>query len=132
MKDWHFRLLIIVAVLGFAGEGLAQRAQRRPVTEDERRAAIAELDRFTSPTLTRFGSEAEFHRYIEALREVERTRGSYYYDYGQAVRRIRLAQAMAPRFSPARPDVTAPLCDPEIQICPGDEAGEDSIIVTGS
>lgn len=119
-------------LLSLAGALDAQRPQRRPVTEAERRAAVKALDRFTSPTLTRFGSEAEFERFADAVREVERTRGDYYYFYSQAGRPLRLAQATTPVASPAQTDTVAPVCDPETDECPDPEEGEETLTVTGS
>ena len=127
-----YALAAAILLLGPTGSLEAQRQHRRPVAEGERSAAAAALDAFTSPTLTRFGSEEEFRRFVDAAREFEQTRGTYRYFYSQAGAPIRLAQATVTLTS-AQPDAATPICDPEVEDCPGDtESGEESIIVTGS
>ena len=122
-------LLAAAALLGLAGDGAAQRPQRRAATEEEMRAAAAALDRFTSPTLTRFGSEAEFRRYIDALREFGRTRGRHRY-FSATPRLIEYAQAAPTASPPVQSDASPPFCNPDVEDCP--EGGEEYIYVTGS
>ncbi|MDQ4087044.1 MAG: beta-propeller domain-containing protein [Pseudomonadota bacterium] len=86
---------------------------------------MAALDRFTSPTLTRFGSEAEFHRFVDAVREVERTRHHYRYSRANSGP-VQFAQVSDPAV---QSDEQSPLCDPELEECPGED---DTIVVTGS
>ena len=96
-------LLMLVATEA-AAQQPAQRPQRHSVTQQEREAARAALDAFTSPTLTRFRDEAEFRRYVAAVREEQRTRGDYYYTYSSAASDLlRFAQAAtgAPAGQPA-------------------------------
>lgn len=125
-------ILAATILLTLAGAAEAQQAQRRPVTEEERRAATAALERFTSATLVRFGSEAEFHLYVEAQREFERTRGDFYYHYSQDRLPFHLAQAAALDPASVQSDVSAPLCDPAVEECPGADGPAEMIVVTGS
>jgi hypothetical protein len=123
------RLMVIATLLlGAGGEAMAQRAQRRPVTDHERRVARAGLDSFTATTLTRFGSEAEFRRYVEALREARRTEGQYSYSYRGPAQGLLFAEAQSTAAAPVQSDTTAPLCPPEQPAC----AESESIMVTGS
>ena len=79
-------MLVVASLFLLAGTASAQRPppQRHNVTQQEREAARAALDAFTSPTLTRFRDEAEFRRYVAAVREEQRTRGDFYYTYSSA------------------------------------------------
>jgi hypothetical protein len=126
------RVLVIAAALAAAaGDALAQSSHRRPVTEADRRAASAELDRFTATTLTRFASDAEFRRYAAAVRQYARTRDEFYYAAGPG---IQFAQAQAAQAAPgqaaAQSDASEPPCVPTAeQPCPDDRG---SIVVTGS
>jgi len=119
-------IMIAAAVAGLAGDALAQRLQRRPVTEVERRAATVELDRFTATTLTRFAGEAEFRRYAEAVRQFERTREDYYY-YSAPAGGVQFAQAegASPSEGPQLLCVPTPA-----QPCPEEEGQQ--IVVSGS
>jgi hypothetical protein len=126
-----------LAMLGVAGSASAQqqRLQRHNVTQAEREAAGAALDAFTSPTLTRFADEAEFRRYIAAVRAEQRTRGSYYYTYSAAPTELRrFAQAAAPAAGqPAtQSDAVQERCvpTPGHPCHDGDEGME--VMVTGS
>jgi hypothetical protein len=121
-------LLLAPLLLTVVGEAAAQRVQRRPVTEHERRSARAALDRFTAPTLTRFGSEDEFRRYAEASREEGRTRNSYYYSVRDAAPALRFAEAQSTAATPVQSDGTPPVCPPDRPNC----LREESIVVTGS
>ncbi|HEV2818206.1 MAG TPA: beta-propeller domain-containing protein [Allosphingosinicella sp.] len=119
------RTIMVAAILaGLAGDALAQRIQRRPVTEAERRAAEVALDRFTATTLTRFAGDAEFRRYAAAVRQYERTRDEYYYTAGPGAG-IRFAQAEAATQSDSPQTLCVPT--PE-QPC----ADEERILITGS
>jgi hypothetical protein len=111
-------MTIAAMLLATTGGAMAQRPQRRAVTEEERQAARAALDSFTRPTLTRFESEAEFRLYVEAVRQVQRTSGRYHYAAGSGV-----------QFASAQSDAAQPLCPPEQPDCL--EEGE-RILVTGS
>jgi hypothetical protein len=133
MGIWRTAATLIA--LAAAGGGTAQqRPVRHHVTEQERQAARAALQAFTSPTLTRFRDEAEFRRYVDAARAAERTRGDYYYTYSSAeAGPIRLAQAATPGQPAVQNDASGQNCIPT----PGhpciDEATEGpSITVTGS
>ena len=126
------RLIVCVsaALLTLAGAAEAQRSQRRPPTEDERRAAIAAMDRFTSPTLARFDSEAEFRRFLDAAREVERIRDRYFYYSRLAADGFQFAQISDPTV---QSDEQNPLCDPALEECPESPGGgAETIFVTGS
>jgi len=120
-------VLISAALAAAAGEAPAQNSHLRPVTEADRRAAAAELDRFTARTLTRFADEAEFRRYAAAVRKYARTRSDVYYSAGSGVQ---FAQAQAPGQSAAQSDAVEPPCVPT----PQQSCLEDrqSIVVTGS
>jgi hypothetical protein len=90
---------------------------------NEAAAARAALERFTSPSLTRFTSEEEFAAYVEALEDHPD------YSEGQPRRRIQFAQAEA------QPDVQQDVPGEESP-CPPDHPGcareFQSIVVTGS
>ena len=132
MGKGKYAFVVAALLLSLAGSLEAQRQQRPPVTEEERRAAGKALDQFTSPTLTRFGSEAEFRRFVDAAREFEQTRGTFRYYYSQSRAPIRVAQA-APSIASTQSDAAQPLCDPDAEDCLGEaESGDESIIVTGS
>lgn len=118
-------MTIAVALLAMAGGAMAQRPQRRLVTEEERQAARAALDGFTRPTLTRFESEAEFRLYVAAVRQVQRTDGRYYYAAGAGVQ-FAEAQSVG---APAQSDAAQPVCPPEQPDCL--DEGEN-VIVSGS
>jgi len=118
-------LTIAAALLALAAAAAAQSQQRRPVTEGERREANAALDAFTAPTLTRFGSEAEFRRYVEAARRFDRTRRRYYY---AAHSGPRFAQAAVVGLAAMQSDTIQPVCPPEQPDCLQD----DRIVITGS
>lgn len=87
-------LTIAAALLALPATMAAQTQTRRAVTEEERQEAREALATFTRPTLTRFDSEAEFRRYVEAVREAERTRYDYYYSSSTATA---ITGAAAPR-----------------------------------
>jgi beta propeller domain-containing protein len=119
-------LTIAAAVLALPGVAAAQRQPPRAVTEDERREAREALAAFTRPTLARFDSEAEFRRYVEAVREVDRTSGRYYYS---ALAGQQYAQASAP--AQAQSDAQPETCVPTpTNPCTEDEAL--SVTVTGT
>lgn len=121
-------------VLGSAAGAAAQlRSQRHNVTQAEREEARAALDAFTSPTLTRFTDEAEFRRYLAAIRREERTRGDYYWTYSAAAAPARYAQASsAPGQSAAQGGTANQQCIPTPgRPCEEQESGE-SVVVTGS
>ena len=133
------RTLVAAAILlAFSAQSLAQSPTRRIVTDEERAAAVAAVDRFISPTLTRFGSDAQFRQYVEAVRRLHRIRYDYYYSSSSQGHSVQFAQAQnaAPLQSPVQTDVVEPpLCDPELGPCP--QQGEPdpaagSIYVTGS
>jgi hypothetical protein len=86
-------LTIAAALLALPGTMAAQTQTRRAVTEAERQAAREALAAFTRPTLTRFDSEAEFRRYVEAVGEADRTRYDYYYS---SLAGLQFAQAAVP------------------------------------
>lgn len=115
--------LIVAACLG-SGAG----AQPPPHPKPEEAPAAAALSRFTSPTLTRFESDAEFDAYVAAVRQAARARGDYY----SGNRAIRFAQAQ-PGSAIASDAKEEPICPPEDPQCadPG-ESGDQSIVVTGS
>jgi hypothetical protein len=102
----------------------AQTQTRRAVTEGERQEARDALAAFTRPTLTRFDSEAEFRRYVEAVREVERTRYDYYYS---SLAGLQFAQAIVP--AQTQSDGLTQRCVPT----PGYPCPEEmTVTVTGS
>jgi len=121
-------LTIAAALLALAADAAAQRQQRRPVTEGERREANAALDAFTAPTLTRFGSEAEFRRYVEAARRFRQTRGRYHY---AAHSGPRFAQAAVVGLAATQSDAAQPVCPPDQPDCLDDD-GSEQVVVTGS
>jgi hypothetical protein len=47
-------------------------------TAEQIRAADAALEKFTTPQLTRFSSEAEFNAYAEAVRVAAKAHGGYW------------------------------------------------------
>ena len=71
------RTAIFILLLAHMATGASAQTtplrQRHNVTQQEREQARADLDAFTSPTLTRFRDEAEFRRYIDAVRAADRT-----------------------------------------------------------
>ncbi|HEV7658989.1 MAG TPA: beta-propeller domain-containing protein [Allosphingosinicella sp.] len=117
-------LTIAAALLALPGSMAAQTQTRREVTEAERQAAREALAAFTRPTLTRFDSEAEFRRYVEAVREARRTRYDYYYS---SLAGLQFAQAAVP--AQTRSDGQTQPCVPTPEHpCPE----EMSVTVTGS
>jgi hypothetical protein len=126
------RVAMMAAALLAVASGAAAQQRPRLVTEAERQAARAALERFTRPTLTPFGSEEEFRRYVAAVREVERTSGRYYYS---ALAGLQFAQAQAapPAAGPpaAQADTTPPVCPPDRPEC-AQESDERMVVVTGS
>ncbi|HEX8366658.1 MAG TPA: beta-propeller domain-containing protein [Allosphingosinicella sp.] len=115
-------LRIAAAALALAAWGPAG-AQSRPDPQ-ARAAAAAALERFTSPTLTRFADEAEFEAYLAAVRNYRRRaeleRGGP----------IRFAEAQPPGAD--QPPVPAvPVCPPERPDCPAGRR-DDTITVTGT
>jgi hypothetical protein len=124
-----------VLMLGAAASAVAQqRPQRHNVTQEERQAARAALDAFTSPTLTRFQDQSEFRRYIAAVRAEERTQGDYYYTYSAAEpESLRFAQSVVPGQATVQSDATAQRCIPTPDHpCTDEESGNESVVVTGS
>lgn len=125
------RAVAIVAALAMAtGDALAQSPRAQRVTDAERRAATAELDRFTAPTLTRFASEDEFHRYAEAARQYRRTRGDYYRNYS-AASGIQFSEAQPPGQAATQSDESQPPCVPTPEQPCRVEEGR-SVVVTGT
>ena len=119
---------------GTAANAEAQqpRLQRHNVTQEERAAARSALNAFTSPTLSRFRDEAEFRRYIAAVRAEQRMRGDYYYTASAVPQEPRrLAQTAASGQAPAQSDTSSERCVPT----PGHpcyvEAGRE-VVITGS
>ena len=103
-----------------------RRAQPQPrVAAAERRAAENALARFTSPVLTRFTGEAEFARYLEALRAVARAR-----QYSDS-RRIQFASLQADAQPPPCPDPNNPDCRAVGEALARVPASQ-SVVVTGS
>lgn len=122
-------LAAVAVLLLLSSVAVAEQSRRRPVTEAERTAARAALDRFSSPTLTPFGSEEEFRLYAAAVREAERTRGDYDYSLGPSSAGLRFAQAVGTQPS-SQSDTAEPVCPPDRPNC---EQGEDRmVVVTGS
>ena len=110
----------------FEAEEPRPRRTLRHATEEQRRAAEAALAAFTSPALTRFSGEAEFRRYVGAVRAAERARNGWWAD---ASRRLRFAQANTQEE--VQSDAIVPLCPEDDPHCAEpDEDGQ--IIVTGS
>jgi hypothetical protein len=98
-------------------------------TEEERRVAEANLARFNSPTLARFGSADEFRRYLGAVLAAERARYGWYASSGH----IQFAQAGGEPG--VQSDAVEPICPPEDPQClaqPQAEEDVGSISVTGS
>jgi hypothetical protein len=124
-------LVLAALLLALGGQSAAQQS-RHPVTPQERQAPRTALDAFTAPTLTRFGSEAEFRRYVAAVAEVERTRDDYYYS---AAATIQFARAQgpppAPGQTPAQSDANQQPCVPTpSHPCP--DQRNEAVVVTGS
>lgn len=90
------------------------------LTPEGRRRAEAELARFISPTLTRFGSDDEFRRYIRALREVRRMQ--------------QVSDSRRIQFASLQTDSQEPLCGDPNNPCPPEGAESDAanVMVTGS
>jgi hypothetical protein len=80
--------------------------------------AEAALDRFTSPTLTRFASEAEFEAYLAAVRDYRRNA------HLERLRAIRLAQGQPPQ-------PLEPACPAGDAACLAELEG-DTVTVTGT
>lgn len=125
-------LVLAALLLAIGGEGAAQQSRRHIVTPQERQAARTALDAFTAPTLTRFGSEAEFRRYVAAAAEVERTRDNEYYS---AAANLQFAQAQgapsAPGQAPVQSDAREQPCVPTpSHPCP--DQRNEAVVVTGS
>lgn len=114
MTIWRWALFLALAL---PGAGVAQRPSVSPA---ELAAAEAELARFTSPVLTRFGSEAEFRAYLAAARRV-------HFRWMAAVPRLQFAQAT--EAVGVQSDADEPVCDSADPACAG---GDESIVVTGS
>jgi len=89
-------------------------------TPAERRAAEDALAAFTSPSLTRFTDEAEFARYLRALRAVSHAR--------------QYAHSGAIRFASLQGDTQTPPCpDPNNPECAvADTEGTANVVVSGS
>lgn len=137
-------LAIAAAPIAAAGDqaaaGEAARARRAAEAEARRQAiataprpAAAALHRFTSPTLTPFADDGEFEAYVRALRAAAREdreirerawRGS------ALARPIRFAQAASGSAQATTDAQQQPVCAPDEEPC--EEAGEASIMVTGS
>lgn len=127
-------ILLLVSVGTAAQAQSGRRPQRHVVTQQEREQARAALDAFTSPTLTRFRDEAEFRRYVTAVREEQRTRGDYYYANSEADSAPQhFAQASAPAQTPVPSDTTDERCVPTPgHPCYVGEEGREVVTVTGS
>ncbi len=110
-------LTIAAALVALPGTMAAQTQTRRAVTEAERQEARETLAAFTRPTLTRFDSEAEFRRYVEAVRGAERTRYDYYYS---SLAGLQFAQAAVPAQTQSD-GLTQPCVPTPANPCPEDE-----------
>jgi hypothetical protein len=110
----------MVVALALAGAGPATGQQ----DDKEDGAARAALERFTSPTLTRFAGEEEFEAYVEALRA--------HPDFASAPRPRRVQFAQAETQPDVQDDAPAeePLCPPDRPCDDPFERGE--VYVTGS
>jgi hypothetical protein len=133
MGFWRTAVVIglVAASAGAIAQQRPQRPQRHHVTQEEREAARAALEAFTSPTLARFRDEAEFRRYVAAVRAAERTRGDHYYTYSSAAPGpLRFAQANVPGSAAVQTDATEQPCIP----APDQPCVEEgpAITVTGS
>jgi hypothetical protein len=98
-------------------------------TEEERQVAEANLARFNSPTLARFGSDEQFRRYLGAVLAAQRARYGWYAASGH----IQFAQAAGD--SSVQSDAIEPICPPEDPQClarPQAEEDVGNISVTGS
>jgi hypothetical protein len=100
-------------------------------TEEERRAAEANLAAFDSPTLTRFAGEEEFRRYLGAVLAADRARHGW---YSLRPRRDGVRFAQAETQGDVQSDAVEPICPPEDPMCAAPEPGDaaESIQVTGS
>jgi len=113
--------LRMLGILAFAAAAAAPATgQQAARTAGDERAA---LERFTSPTLTRFGSEEEFAAYVDAVRGVGGRLAS------RRGRRIQFAQAQDPVQEDAPEEG---VCPPEEPACAAEDDGAGSVIVTGS
>jgi hypothetical protein len=119
-------LAIAAALLALPGTMAAQTQTRRAVSEAERQQAREALAAFTRPTLTRFDSEAEFRRYVEAVGEAQRTRYDYYYS---SLAGLQFAQATVPAETQSD-GRTQPCVPTPGHPCPEEEAL--SVTVTGT
>lgn len=80
------------------------------------------VQRWTSPDLVTFTGEAEFRRYLAAIKAAVRERGGWW----GSVRQIQFAQATS-----TQTDTAEPLCPDADPACMGDDAASN-IVVTGS
>lgn len=85
------------------------------------------LERFTSPTLTRFASDAEFEAYVAAVRARQRRLWG-------ASRRVQFAQAEAQGQPAASDDPSESVCPPDDPACAPDQSNNEAayVTVTGS
>lgn len=118
---WRF-IFVVTALLS---AGAAQAQARQPATPEEQRSAEEALAVFTSPSLTLFGSDEEFRRYIGAARAAARARG----DLWASFTGIQYAHAQLP--GEVQSDVIEPICPESDPACAAIPGG-DSIILTGS
>ncbi|HYD12330.1 MAG TPA: beta-propeller domain-containing protein [Allosphingosinicella sp.] len=136
MKGLRRAVALGVVLTAATAAAAQQRPQRHQVTQEEREAARNALDAFTSPTLTRFRDEAEFRRYLAAVRAEQRTRGDYYYSSAAVPPgRQLLAQAASPAASQptTQHDVPGQECVPTPgHPCTTGEEGGEMVVVTGS
>jgi hypothetical protein len=122
-----FRLLFLILALSAAAAAPAQTTPtpaQRAAAEAQEEAQRRALERWTSPTLTRFTGESEFRRYARAVREHPDARPRWW----ARGRHIQFAQGQAPAGT--QTDAQPPLCPPENPDCMA--SGAESIVLTGS
>lgn len=120
MTRFHTCAGLIAAALLASAPAAAQ----RPPTPRSEDAAARALERWTSPSLTRFSGEAEFRRYVRAVRDHPGARRRWW----ARGRHIQFAQAEVPTTTQS--DGEPPVCPPEDPACAGVET--ENLVVTAS
>lgn len=125
MTRFH-RMAGLTAALLASAPAAAQPAPR-PATPPSQAVAARALERWTSPVLTRFNSEAEFRRYVRAVRAHPDGARPRWWARG---RHIQFAQSVGP--AEIQSDSEPPICPPEDPACAGAEGDSLSIVATGT
>ena len=117
----RFHTLAGLAAALLASAPAAAQPAPTPAAPRSDEAEARALERWTSPTLTRFSGEAEFRRYVRAVNDHPYARPRWW----ARGRHIQFAQAEVPVATQS--DSEPPLCPPEDPTCAG--AAADSHIV---